>query len=134
MPNPNLTLQQDPFSGFIPNTLASAASVAPTSAFTLVTGTVQVATIVPPVRAAHLLVLVFTDNAPGALLTTGNIGVAVTPVKNTALILAYVPNLNKYYPCAVSGTTPVSGATAGPFTSITSITVANGLVTALTGT
>lgn len=131
--NANLQLQQEPFSGILPQTVASAASLFLVTQVAFVTGTVQVATVVPPVRAPHLLTLIFTDAAPGALLTTGNIAVAVTPVTNTALILFYEPRTGKYYPIAVSGTTPVAGATAGPFTVITSIEVVDGLVVTLTG-
>ena len=129
----SLQIQQEPFSGIFPQTLASAASLAPVTYVFFVTGTVQVATIVPPTRAPHVLVAIFTNAAPGALLTTGNIASVVTPATNTGLVLTYEPRTGKYYPIAVSGVLPVAGATAGPFTSITSITVVNGLVTALTG-
>ncbi len=131
--NANLQLQQEPFSGIYPQTVASTASISLVTQVAFVTGTVQVATIVPPVRAPHLLTLIFTDEVPGALLTSGNIATAVTPVTNTALILTYEPRTGKYYPIAVSGTTPVAGVTAGPFTVITAIEVVNGLVVTLTG-
>lgn len=129
----NIQLQQEPFSGVSPQTVASAASISLVTSTAFVTGTEQVATIVPPTLAPHLLTLIFTDEAPGALLTSGNIAAAVTPVQNCALILAYEPRTAKYYPLAVSGTTPVAGVTAGPFTTITEIDVVNGLVTVLEG-
>jgi hypothetical protein len=98
MSNQNLELQQQPFSGILPQTIASAASIAPVTYVFFVSGTVALATIVPPVRAPHLLVAVFTNDAPAEFVTTGNISAAVTPVKNTALILSYEPRTGKYYP------------------------------------
>lgn len=98
MLNANLQLTQEPFSGLYPQTVASAASITILTSVAFVSGTVQVATIVPPTLAPHLLVLIFTDDAPGETLTTGNIAVAVTPVKNSALVLSYEPRTGKYYP------------------------------------
>ncbi len=134
MINANLVLTQEPFSGLYPQTIVAAATISPVTSVAFVTGSTQVATINPPVRAPHNLVLIFTDATPGALLTTGNIAAAVTPVVNRALVLTYEPRTAKYYTIAVSGVIAAAGATAGPFTSITSITVVNGLVTDLTGT
>jgi len=131
--DPNVILQQDPFSGFYPGTLTAAATLVPKTATSFVTGSTQVTTITPPVPGPHLLTLIFTDAAPSAFATSGNLAKGVTPAQNTALVLAYEPRTAKYYPAAVSGIIPVAGATAGPFTTITSITVVNGLVTALTG-
>lgn len=132
--NPNLALQQEPFSGVYPQTIAAAATISPVTSVFFVTGTTQIATITPPTLAPHNLVAIFTDAAPGALLTTGNIIAAVTPVTNRALLLTYEPRTGKYYPIAVSGVIAVAGATAGPFTSVSSIQTVNGLVTVLTGT
>ncbi len=110
----NLQIQQDRFSGIFPQTIASAASIAPVTYTFFVTGTVQVATIVPPVNAPHLLVAIFTNAAPGALLTTGNIIVAVTPTTNNALILTYEPRTGKYYPIAAgaAGGVAIGGSIA----------------------
>ena len=96
--NPQLQLTQEPSNFFSPQTLASAASVTPTTAVAFITGTVQIATIVPPVPAPHILVFIFTDDAPGEFLLTGNISAAVTPVKNSALVLQYDSRTQKYYP------------------------------------
>ncbi len=130
----NLQLQQEAFSGIYPQTIVAAATISPVTSVVFVSGSTAVATINPPVRAPHNLVLIFTDEAPGELPTTGNIATAVTPAQNTALLVTYEPRTNKYYPAAVSGVIPVAGATEGPLTSITSITVVNGLVTAIEGT
>ena len=85
-----------------PNTIASAATIAPVHALTFVTGTVQVATITPPVTGYHELTFIFTDAAPGALLTTGNIHSAYTPITNQAFKLFYDPNTKKYWRPAVT--------------------------------
>lgn len=80
-----------------PSTIASAATITPTSHLTIITGTVQVATIVPPVTGAHQLCLIFTNAAPGATLTTGNIANALTPVTNIPVIAQYNPTTSKYH-------------------------------------
>lgn len=85
-----------------PTTIASAATVVPVSRFTTITGTVQLATITPPVTGYHELVMMFTHATPGALLTSGNIGVAYTPIQNRPFVLFYEPNLAKYYPMSVT--------------------------------
>lgn len=85
-----------------PVTLASAATIAPTTKLTFVTGTVQVATITPPVSGYHELVFIFTNGAPGALVTTGNIHTAYTPITNQAFVLYYDPSTAKYWRPAVT--------------------------------
>ena len=60
-------------------------------------GTTDVATITPPVTGQHMLVLVFTDESPGDLLTTGNIAVGSTTLAQNAVnLLFYDNNLAKY--------------------------------------
>lgn len=85
-----------------PPTIASAATIAPTTKLTFVTGTVQVATITPPVSGYHELTFIFTNGAPGALLTTGNIHAAYTPIQNQAFTLYYDPSTAKYWRMAVT--------------------------------
>jgi hypothetical protein len=80
-----------------PPTIASAATIAPVTFLTFLTGTVQVATITPPIDGAHLLAFVFTDAAPGALLTTGNIKTAYTPIQNRVFFAVYDPASGKYW-------------------------------------
>lgn len=82
--------------GPTPSTLASAATVAPDSFITYITGTTQVATITPPLDGEHMLVLVFTNASPGALLTSGNILKALTPVQNVPVFFVYDPATKKY--------------------------------------
>ena len=85
-----------------PETVASAATIVPTTRLTFVTGTVQVATITPPVLGYHELVLIFTNGSPGALLTTGNIKTAYTPLQNKSFSLHYNPIDGKYWTEAVA--------------------------------
>lgn len=82
--------------GPAPNTLASAATLAPSSLITYVTGTVQVANVTPPLDGQHMLVLVFTNASPGVFLTSGNIVKAFTPVINVPVLMFYDPALGKY--------------------------------------
>jgi hypothetical protein len=85
-----------------PPTIASAATIAPTTAMTFVTGTTQISTITPPLAGYHELTLVFTNAAPGAFLTTGNIQRAGQPVQNIPVKLYYDPVTAKYWVGAVS--------------------------------
>ncbi len=85
----------------LPVTIASAATIAPTNRLTFITGTVQVATITPPTSGYCEVVLCFTDNAPGALLTSGNIKTAYTPITNRPITLCYDPSSAKWWVMAV---------------------------------
>jgi len=82
-------------------TIASAATIAPTTFVTIVTGTVQLETITPPVTGAHMLVFIFPD-AMGVFATTGNILVGADPGVNIATIMVYNPYTGKYIPGAIS--------------------------------
>lgn len=80
-----------------PVTIASAATVAPTTFVSLISGTTAIATITPPVTGAHLIVMIFTTTTPVAFTTTGNIKAVVTPIQNVPVYLVYNPLENKYY-------------------------------------
>jgi hypothetical protein len=80
-----------------PNTIASAATIAPVTLLTYVTGTVAVATIVPPVSGQHMLALIYTDATPTAMTTTGNIASITVPTINLPTLMFYDPALKKYY-------------------------------------
>ena len=84
-----------------PVTIAAAATIAPTTAMTFLSGTTQLATITPPLAGYHELTLCFTDNAPGALLTSGNIKTAYTPITNRPFKAFYDPVSAKYWIQAV---------------------------------
>lgn len=85
-----------------PNTIASAATIAPVHKFTIVTGTAQIETITPPMPGFHVLYLLFTNAAPGTFLTTGNILTAVVPTQNIPCTLWYDPIQGKYYGAAAN--------------------------------
>ncbi len=74
-----------------PRTFAAAATIAPDTFLSFISGTTQIGTITPPVTGSHMLILIFTDASPGTLLTTGNINNAVIPTQNLPTILVYNP-------------------------------------------
>src|SRR3982750_3067268 len=81
-----------------PVTLAAAATIAPTTRLTLVSGTTDVATVTPPVTGHHELILVFTNANPGDLLTTGNLILGLTTILTSCPVaLQYDPNQAKYF-------------------------------------
>lgn len=83
-----------------PVTLASAATIAPTTKFTRITGTVQITKITPPAQGYHELTLVFTS-AYAALATGGSgdgaIASAYTSVADRPITLYYDPRTQLYY-------------------------------------
>lgn len=85
-----------------PTTIASAATIAPVNLVTFVTGTVTIATITPPVTGAHILILIFTNAAPGITLTSGNIQRAATPIQNVPVMFVYDPVSAKYWVSALA--------------------------------
>lgn len=80
-----------------PVTIASAATVAPSTFISFITGTVAIATITPPVTGSHLLVFIFTTTTPVAFTTTGNVKTVATPTANVPMFLVYNPIEGKYY-------------------------------------
>jgi hypothetical protein len=80
-----------------PPTIASAATIVPTTRFSFISGTVQLATITPPTSGYSEIVLCFTNAAPGLFLTTGNIKTAYQPVQNRPVTLYYIKAENKWY-------------------------------------
>lgn len=81
-----------------PATIASATTIAPSSFITFVTGTTDVTTITPPLEGQHMLCLIFTNAAPGDVLTTGNVLVGTTTVtQNVPVLLFYNPDAQEYY-------------------------------------
>ena len=83
--------------------LASAATIYPKADMVKLTGSTDLATIVPSYGGGFsgILILVPTDGTLG-LLTTGNIAVAVTMPQNRATILAYSKEDAVWYPGAIS--------------------------------
>lgn len=77
-----------------PVTVASAATIVPTTRLTFVTAQVQVANITPPTSGYCEVVLCFTHAAPGAFLTNGAdnpIKTAYQPIQNRPITLHWDP-------------------------------------------
>ena len=84
-----------------PGTIASAASIAPKTKFTFITGTAQLANIVPPVSGYCEITLCFITGGPGVFLTSGNIQIAYQPIINRPIDLCYDPVSAKWWVKAV---------------------------------
>ncbi len=88
-----------------PTTLASAATIAPTTKFTRITGTTSITTITPPVMGYCELTLVFTSAYATALntgvATRGGIAVAYTSVADRPIDVCFDPRTGLWYPKAV---------------------------------
>jgi hypothetical protein len=101
MPSNDLNFQQlSTVSGAFapkPPTLVSAASIAPTTFLSFVSGTVAIATIVPPEDGATMLAFVFTTTTPVAFTTTGNIKLVSTPTQNVPVLAIFNPVDGKWY-------------------------------------
>jgi hypothetical protein len=76
--------------------MASAATIAPTTFLTVLTGNVAVATITPPVSNTHLLAIEFAGT--GGVVATGNIKTAAASVVGQVTLFVYNPALGKYTP------------------------------------
>jgi hypothetical protein len=86
--------QVNPSNNSAPSTLASAATIAPTTFLTVLTGNTAIATVTPPVTHAHTLCLQFAGTA--GVLATGNILTAQASVVGVGMLLVW--NLQKYIP------------------------------------
>jgi len=82
-------------------TIASAATIAPTTALTIVTGTTQLVTITPPTLGFHIIWLQFPD-AMGVFSTAGNILVGADPGVNIPVAMLFNPYTGKYTPGPIS--------------------------------
>jgi len=80
-----------------PPTIASAATITPTTRFSFVSGTAQLENITSPTTGYGEIVLMFTNAAPGVFLTTGNILTAYQPIQNRPVTLYYVQQTGKWY-------------------------------------
>lgn len=85
-----------------PNTIASAATIAPQNALTVISGTTSVTTITPPITGAHILWFRWTTGTANGFNTGGNIAIAYTTITNRPVALLYDPNTALYYPMAIS--------------------------------
>jgi hypothetical protein len=79
-----------------PKTVTAAATIAPTTFLTFVTGTTNLATITPPVSGCHMLAMVFSTTAL-QVVTTGNILIGTTTVViGVPVLFIYNPITAKY--------------------------------------
>jgi len=85
----------------LPPTIASAATIAPTTKFTFLTGTVGLITITPPTSGYCEITLCFTNAAPGIFSVGGNIQIAYQPIQNRPIDLCYDPSSAKWWVKAV---------------------------------
>lgn len=84
-----------------PNTIASAATIAPTTKFTRITGNTSITKVTPPVEGYHELVFVFSDAHANAFNTGGSgagaIATAYTSIVDRPVTLYYDPRTQLYY-------------------------------------
>jgi len=78
------------------NTVASAATIAPTTFLTLLSGNVAISTITPPVPFGHMIALLFAGTA--GVAAGGNIQTAKASVVGECMLLVYNPAQAKYHP------------------------------------
>lgn len=89
-----------------PVTMASAATIAPKTKFTRITGTVSITTITPPNPGGYCeLTLIFSSAYANAIntgvATRGGIAVAYTSVVDRPIDVCYDPRTGLWYPKAV---------------------------------
>lgn len=84
-----------------PVTIASAATVAPTTFLSFITGTTQITKITPPATGCHMLVFIFTNANPGGVGTGGSgagaLNNTLDPAQNVPMLLIYDPIAQKYW-------------------------------------
>lgn len=80
-----------------PTTIAAAATIAPTTALTSITGATVITTITPPVTGYHELKFRFGTGTGNQLGTGGNIATSVTTVTDRVVTLHYDPRTGLYY-------------------------------------
>ena len=82
--------------------VASATSISPKSDLVRVTGSTDIATILPPYGGFSGILILVPTGSNVNLLNSGNIAVAVTAAQNRATVLVYSKVANVWYPGAIS--------------------------------
>lgn len=82
-----------------PGTLASAATVAPTTCLTFISGAAAIVNITPPVTGFHILF--FWPLGAFTMTNAGNITAALTAAVGAPVILFYNPITAKYHPAEI---------------------------------
>lgn len=85
-----------PYGGGAPVTIASAATIAPSTFHTILTGNTAVVTITPPVTHPHMLAIQFAGTA--GVTAAGNILTAKASIAGMIILFIYNPALAKYVP------------------------------------
>lgn len=80
----------------LPITIASAATIAPVSFLTILTGNTAVVTITPPLTGLHMLAIQFAGTA--GVTAAGNILTVTASVAGQIMLLVYNPATAKYVP------------------------------------
>jgi hypothetical protein len=75
----------------VPQTIASATTISPTTFLTFITGAVAISTINPFTTGAHMICLIFTNGSPAAFSVAGNVKTAIQPIQNLPVFLIYDP-------------------------------------------
>ena len=96
----NLSTVQGPLQP-LPVTITAAATIAPTTFVTCLTGNTAVATITPPITGAHMLCIMPATTT--GFTTGGNVSGATTTVASRYYLFVYNPISGYYY--VVSSTT-----------------------------
>lgn len=86
--------QISPTNNSAPLTLASAATIAPLTFLTTLTGNVAVTTITPPITQSHMLAITFAGTA--GVATGGNISNTKASVAGETMLLVYNTVTAKY--------------------------------------
>ena len=84
-----------------PKTITAAATIAPTTFITKMSGNTAIATITPPVAGSHMLCII--PNTTTGFTTGGNVSGGTTTVSGRAYLFVYEPVAASYY--LVSATT-----------------------------
>jgi hypothetical protein len=79
----------------LPVRMTAAATIAPTTFLTVLTGNTPIATITPPVTGAHMLAIM--PGTTTGFTTSGNIVGGETTVANKVYLFVYDPVYAKYY-------------------------------------
>lgn len=79
-----------------PQTVASAATIAPTSFLTIMTGNVAVVNITPPMTTLHVIAIQFAGAA--GVTAAGNILTAKASIAGMVILFIYNPSTAKYVP------------------------------------
>lgn len=92
-----------------PLTFVAAATIAPQTFLSLVTGTTAVTTITPPIDGQHMLAIATVTTNFSGFTTTGNIAAASltnsTVWANKVSLFIFNPNTAKYHPLYAVATT-----------------------------